>query len=195
MSALSDEHLVKLCKTGNREHSRLLYERYKGYVASLVWRLIGDAEVARDLTQETFLRVFRGLKKFRGESSFKTWISRIAVNLCYDHLRTLERRHEKSHIPLDDPENGGMKEIPAQTPVADPQRQLLQKELKAAVEAAIDKLSTEHKTTILLWQEEFSYAEIAEITETSIETVGSRIYYAKMKLRGPLKPYRKGINP
>jgi len=189
LSSLSDEKLIESCIAGNREHYRLLYERYKDYVAGLIWRLIGDGEVARDLTQETFLKAFKGLKKFRGKSSFKTWLSRIAVNQCKDHLREVGRKHGKKHVSLNASEDEGGTELPARDPASDPRRQVLQKELKAEVEVALDKLSTEHKTVILLWQEGFSYEEMAAITRTTQETVGSRIYYAKMHLRDLLKPY------
>jgi len=193
LSSLSDEKLIKSCIAGNREHYRLLYERYKDYVAGLVWRLVRDGEVTRDLTQETFLKAFKGLKKFRGKSSFKTWLSRIAVNQYKDYLRGLKRRHGKAHVSLNASENEGGIELPAKDSTSDPQRQVLQKELKTVVEAAMDKLSIEHKTVILLWQEGFSYDDIAAITKTSQETVGSRIYYAKMHLRDLLIPYIKGI--
>ena len=192
MSSLSDEQLIKSCIAGNREHYRLLYERYKDYVAGLVWRLTRDGEVARDLTQETFSKAFEGIKKFKGESSFKTWLSRIAVNQCKDYLRGLRRRHGKEHVSLNSYENEGGIELPAKERASDPQRQLLQKELKTVVEAAMEKLSTEHKTVILLWQEGFSYDKIAAITKTTKKTVGSRIYYAKMHLKDLLKPYLQG---
>ena len=192
MSSLSDEQLIKSCIAGNREHCRLLYDRHKDYVAGLVWHLVRDGEVARDLTQETFLKAFKALNKFRAESSFKTWLSRIAVNQFKDYLRGVERRHEKSHVSMDGLEKEEGKELPVKDLSTDPEHQLLQKEFNAVVDAALDKLSTEHKTVILLWQEGFSYDDIAAITKTSQETVGSRIYYAKMHLRNLLIPYIKG---
>lgn len=187
MGPFSDEQLVKSCKAGNKQHCGLLYERHKDYVAYIAWNMVGDTELARDLTQETFLRSFKGLKRFKGDSSFKTWLTRIVVNLCKDRRKSAEVKHEKSHIPLGDPEDGGVGEIPAGDPESDPEQQLLQKELKTVVGKAMDKLSPDHKTVILLWQQGFAYAEIARITDTSEDTVGSRIYYAKMALRKLLK--------
>ena len=187
MDSFSDEQLIKSCKAGNQRHCRLLYERYKDYVAYIAWTMVGDAELARDLTQETFLRAFRNLKKFRGDSSFKTWLTRIIVNLCKDRRKSAEVKHEKSHIHLGDTEDGGVGELPAVDPESDPERQLLRKERKIAVEEAIDKLSPDHKEVILLWQRGVAYAEIAKITDTLEDTVGSRICYAKKALRKLLK--------
>lgn len=192
MPSFSDEQLVKQCKAGSQQHWRLLFERYKNYVSYLAWNMVGDAEMSRDITQETFLRAVRGIKKFKGKSSFKTWLTRIVVNLCKDHFKGVQTRHEKLHVPLGDPEEGGIGEIPTQDPSFDPERQVLQKELGAVLDAAMNKLSKEHKTTILLSNEGFSYDEIAEITKTSKKTVGSRIFYAKMSLRKILRPYMKG---
>ena len=70
MPSFSDEQLVEACKAGSQEHWHLLFERHKDYVAYLAWQKVGDAELARDLAQETSLRAIRGLKKFKGESSF-----------------------------------------------------------------------------------------------------------------------------
>jgi RNA polymerase sigma-70 factor (ECF subfamily) len=192
LNSFSDEQLVKSCVAGIQEHCRLLYERYKDYVAGRVWRLVRDVEVTRDLTQETFLRAFKGLKRFRAESSFKTWLYRIAVNVCKDHWRMLESRHGKSHVVLDDDEDYKVRTIAAESPATNSERLLLQKELKIVVEAAIDKLSPDHKTVILLWIEGYSYDEIAEITATPQKTIGTRLYYAKKKLRDLLKQYLMG---
>ncbi len=192
MSSLSDENLIASCVAGNREHYRLLYERHKDYVAALVWRMVENREAARDLTQDIFIKAFKGLRKFRGKSSFKTWISRIAVNRCKDYQREIERKHVNEHVSLNAPEVQGGMELPDRGPASNPRRQVLQKELKEAVEAAMNKLSSDHKTAILLRQEGFSYEEIASITMTTQETVGSRIYYAKMYLRDFLKPYIQG---
>ena len=191
MSSLSDEHLVKSCNAGNKEHGRLLYERYKKYVAGILWNMTRDSVAVQDLTQETFLRVFKGLKKFKGESSFKTWLSSIAVNLCKDFLGGSEQRHTNRRTSIDDPENEGIIELPSKDSSTDPQRRLLQDELKVVVASAVDKLRPKQKTAILLWKEGFSYAEIAEITGTPEKTVGTQIYHAKIKLREFLRPYQK----
>lgn len=192
MSPLSDEHLVKSCKAGNREHSRLLYERYKTYVSGMICNITGDAEESRDLTQETFLRVFTSIRTFRGDASFKTWVTRIAVNLCNDYFRRSKVRHWKDHDSIDDADDEAIQVRPLKSLAPCPLDQLLGKERKEFLEACIDKLSTEHKTAILLRKEGFKYAEIAEITETTVETVGSRIFYAKKGLWRCLKSYMKG---
>ena len=154
MAPFSDEQLVKSCKAGNQQHWGLLFERYKNYVAAIAWKKVGDAELARDLTQETFLRAVRGLKRFKGESSFKTWLTRIIFNLCKDRYKEAEVKHEESHVPLGETEEGGIGEVPANDPESDPERQILQKELKTVVGEAIEKLSSDHKTVVLLWQQE-----------------------------------------
>jgi RNA polymerase sigma-70 factor (ECF subfamily) len=188
----SDEELIESCKAGNKAHARLLFKRYKDYVWGLIWNIIRDAEITRDLTQDTFLRVSKGLPKFKGESSFKTWLSRIAVNVCRDHIGSTKRRHWEARVSTYDLESLPIeKSAPAQL-AKDPLRELLHEERKNKVYEAIDRLPVDHRITILLQIEDRSYKEIAKITNTSTKTVGSRIHYAKMKLREHLKPYIKG---
>ena len=192
MPSWTDEELIESCKAGNKAHARLLFERYKGYVWGLIWNIIRDAEITRDLTQDTFFRVFKGLPEFKGESSFKTWLSRIAANVCKDHIGSTKRRHWEERVSLDDPESPPIeKAAPAQL-AKNPLRELLHEERKNKVYEAIDRLPVDHQITILLWIEGRSYKEIAKITNTSRQTVGTRIHYAKMNLREHLKPYIKG---
>ena len=192
MSSLSDEHLVKSCAAGNHRHCRLIYERYKKLVYSLAWKYSNNAEMVKDLTQEVFLKAFKNLEKFRHDSSFKTWLARITVNLCISHLRAMKSRKVDDHFSIDGTDDNGYKKNIEKKTAADQHDLLLQKEKNGQVMLAIDKLKTEEKTTILLWSEGFTYAEIAEITKTRGKTVGSRICNIKMKLTKKLTPYMKG---
>ena len=196
MPSCSDEKLIESCKAGNKAHARLLFERYKGYVWGLIWNIIRDAEITRDLTQDTFFRVFKGLPKFKGESSFKTWLSRIAVNVCKDHIGSTKRRHWEALVSLDDPESPPIEKAAPGQLAKNPLRELLYEERKNKVYKAIDRLPVDHQITILLWIEGRSYKEISKITNTSTKTVGSRVHYAKMKLREHLKSYmNSAISP
>jgi RNA polymerase sigma-70 factor (ECF subfamily) len=188
----SDEKLIESCKAGNKAHTRLLFERYNGYVWRLIWNIIRDAEITSDLTQDTFIRAFKGLPKFKGESSFKTWLSRIAVNVCRDHVGSMKRRHWEARISMDDPESPPIEKTAPGQLAKNPLRELLHEERKNKVYEAIDRLPVDHQITILLWIERQSYKEISKITNTSRKTVGTRIHYAKMKLRDRLKLYIKG---
>ncbi len=193
MDPLSDEKLIQSCLSGNQTHCRLLYERYNKLIVNIIWKWVRNSEVTRNLTQETFLRAFKGLKTYRGEAKFKNWLVRIAVNLCIDYLKKSEHRHEMDHHSMDDPEDTKVRDIASSDIAHNPEQQTLQHELKVVTESAIEKLGIKHKKTILLWIQGFSYDEIAEITKVTTDTVGSRIHYAKMKLRNLLKPYMKGI--
>jgi len=190
LSFLSDEHLIKSCTGGIQEHCKLLFERYRENIKNLIWYHVGDTETTKDILQETFLKAYRGLKNFRGDSSFKTWLTRIAVNLCKDHFRTSGRRNEKYHVSVDDTEDNNPIELRSCDADTDPQRQFSRKQLKNAVAAAVQKLTPEHREAILLWNEGYSQKEIAKITNTSVNTVGTRIYYAKMRLRELLKAFK-----
>ena len=198
MSSFTDEYLVKSCAAGNRRHCRLIYERYKKLVYGIAWKYLHDIETVKDVTQETFLKVFKNLSKFRHDSSFKTWLAKITVNVCISHIRAMKSRKANNHFSIDDQDdpynpddNGNKKNIRGKT-AADPHDLLLQKEKSDQVMLAIDKLKTEEKTTILLWSEGFTYAEIAKITKTNAKTVGTRIYHIKMKLIKKLTPHMKG---
>ena len=195
MPSLSDEHLVKSCAAGNPGHCRLIYERYKKLVYSIAWKYLHDVETVKDVTQETFLKVFKNLGKFRYDSSFKTWLGRITVNVCISHIRAVKSRKADDHFSIDDQDNPNdnenKKNIGEKT-TADPHELLLQQEKNEQVMIAINRLKAEEKTTILLWSEGFTYAEISKITKTNAKTVGTRIYHIKMKLIKKLTPHMKG---
>ena len=192
MSSFTDEYLVKSCAAGNRRHCRLIYERYKKLVYGVAWKYLHDVETVKDVTQETFLKVFKNLSKFRYDSSFKTWLARITVNVSISHIRAMKNRKADDHFSLNDPDNNRNEKNIGEDTATDPQSLLLQKEKNRQVIQAIDKLKTEEKTTILLWSEGFTYAEIAETTKTNAKTVGTRIYHIKMKLIKKLTPHMEG---
>jgi len=189
LESFSDAKLIEQCLAGIQQHCRALFERYKGYVAGVIWKSVMDEEVLQDLTQDVFLRAFKGLPGFKGKSSFKTWLTRITINVIRDY-RKKQPPPGSSMVSLDDLDNN--ERLDSLRSSWNPAHEVLQKELNDRIRAAIDKLPPEHKDTILLWSNGYSYSEIAESTGVSSQTVGSRIYYARDKLRKLLAPYLKG---
>ena len=192
MSALSDENLIKSCLAGNKQHAKLLYERYLRYVAALVFKFVRDAELTRDLTQDIFEKLFKNLRGFKGESKFKTWFTSMIINHCKDYSGKLEQRMQPSIDSLSDTDDGSTRDLADSSSGRNPEKELLRKEKGKAIEKALDRLSHEHRTVILLWNEGFSYDEIAIITETPKGTVGSRISEARGILMALLTAFKKG---
>jgi len=192
---LSDEHLACSCGKGNKGHCRLLFERYRGYVWNLIRKMVDEPSVTEDLTQEVFLRVFRGLGGYRGEASFKTWLTRIAVNLCREYMGSMRERKWASRVQLDGEDDMDFLASDLESNQCDPAREITRVEVRQVVQKALSCLSPDHRITIALLLEDRSYAEIAEITGIPVRTVGSRIHYAKQKLRKILEHYVKGNEP
>jgi RNA polymerase sigma-70 factor, ECF subfamily len=191
---LSDEQLVSKCQTGfrKRHYASVLCERHSAYVTKFVLRRVNDIEVAKDIAQETFVNAFNSLMKppnkegsFRGDCPFKSWLLGIAYNQCNDHWRKSARRHQKSHVTIDD-FDGEVSPIQISSEQGNPEEKLIEEERKAAVRAAVAQLSELDKTTIELHLDGFRYEEIAEITQSNVNRVGSRIFYAKKKIRNYL---------
>lgn len=195
MTEFSDNELVKSCLSGNQAHARLLYERHKNYVARVIQNMENDPEAVQDLLQQTFVKAFNGLKTFKGTSSFKTWITTIAVNTVKNHRARQKRHRRYLKVSLDnirEEDDGPGFEIKDES--ENPRDHLLDKELKTVINAAMDMLSEAHREVVILWGEGFSYEEIGEMTRTSPKTVGSRLYYARAQLRKILTPYLKGYD-
>ena len=191
MQSLSDNELVKSCLSGNQAHAKLLYERYKNYLARVIWNMENDPEAVQEVLQQTFIKIFNGLQSFKGESRFKTWITTIAVNTTKNHRSKKIRRDKYPKVSIDNTEAEDGPTVEIKDESENPQAHLLDKEKETVIRAAIDMLSDKHKETITLWNEGFSYDEIAEMTQTSTQTVGSRLHYAKSQLRKILTPYVK----
>lgn len=183
----SDQELVRETRAGNAEAFRELVERYQRKVAAVAMGMVHNRDDALELTQETFVKAFENIGKFKGESSFYTWLYRIVVNLGIDYRRR-ERRHPT--VALDDQmRNGG--EIPEEllgSPVADPFREFRSHEIGERVSRAINELTPDHKAVILLREVEgLSYDEISRVMQCSKGTVMSRLHYARKKLQDKLR--------
>lgn len=174
------EQLVRACRENTPEAQRELYEHYKAKVYSLAIYMTGDAELAGDLTQEIFLKVFRDLSTFRFECNFGTWLYRLAVNTCLNALR----KHRK-HVEVDIEEIIG-------TPAEIAKDKSLDAELKdclvrEAVQKAILSLKPIFRTVVVLrYIEGFSYNEIAEVLSCSAGTVAARLNRAHRLLERKL---------
>ena len=172
-----DDKLVKRAKKGDSRAFDLLVLKYQGRVAQLVSRYVSNAAEVEDVTQEAFIKAYRALPKFRGDSAFYTWLYRIAANAAKNHLVALGRR-PTTDLALDDSESY---EVPGRLKDNEsPDEVIMGQQLEAVISQAIDALPLELKAALTLREfEGLSYDEIAEVLECPIGTVRSRIFRAR----------------
>jgi RNA polymerase sigma-70 factor (ECF subfamily) len=178
-----ESKLIQLAKNGSVAAFEQLVEAYDQKLYNMAYRMMGNREDARDMTQEAFLRAYRSLDGFREESSFSTWIFRIAKNACLDRIR---KRSQVQAVSIDEPiqteEGQVQRELPSE--LGDPEEYAEQQELSAVVHSALQELTDEYRTAVVLRDlQGFSYNEIAEVMEVSLGTVKSRIYRGRQALK------------
>lgn len=182
--------LVDRILTGDvRAFEKLVVEHYAGVYAYAA-RMAG-AQAADDVTQDVFLRAYRSLHTFRGDASFKTWVQRIAHNVCVDYLR--RRRRGGDPRPSDGTRGGAARHHVQRKHCShgvDPLARVEQIELETVLHEALAQLSDKHRAVVVLHDMHgFSQREVAEIVGCSLGTVKSRLHYARRNLRDKLRPY------
>ncbi len=174
----SDKKLVKRVQRGDKGAFDLLVLKYQHKIVNLVMRYVRDPELALDITQEAFIKAYRALPRFRGDSAFYTWMYRIAVNTAKNHLAAQRRRPMNVELDLQDPEQYDLHAKLKETDT--PEAITLGNELKDTVERAIAALPEDLRTAIILRElEGMSYEEIAQTMECPVGTVRSRIFRAR----------------
>ncbi|OFV90180.1 MAG: hypothetical protein A3J75_00475 [Acidobacteria bacterium RBG_16_68_9] len=182
----SDRELVRESRRGEKEAFRELVERYQRKILSIAVGMVQNREDALELTQETFVKAYENLGKFKGESSFYTWLYRIVVNLAIDYRRR-ERRHPT--VPLVDRATGeDLADTLPDPRVGDPCDRASAHEIGDRVAQAINELTPDHKAVIVLREVEgLSYEDISRVMQCSKGTVMSRLHYARKKLQNKLR--------
>lgn len=175
-----DLELVKRVQQGEKRAFDLLVHKYQNRITKLVFRYVPNSSDAMDLTQETFLKAYRAIGRFRGDSAFYTWLHRIAINTAKNYLVSQGRRPLETDIDDQGPDQldgrGGI----SVRELATPESLLLRDEVEATIYGAIDGLSEELRTAIQLREfEGMSYEAIAEVMECPVGTVRSRIFRAR----------------
>ena len=189
LSAREVEGLVNRAKAGDYRAFDDLVDLYADKIHNYVVRMVGDASAAEDIAQEAFVKAFRNLGSFRGASSFQTWLYRIASNLTIDAVR--RRRRKDNTISLDAPlegDEGQMARELEDVSVPGPAGRLETAELQGVVHGAIQELSPKLRAVVVLYElQGLSYEEIAEVLHCPLGTVKSRLFNARMELKGKLQ--------
>ena len=166
--------------------------RYRERVLGIIYHMTSNREDAADLTQDTFIKAFQSIQRFGGQSSFFTWLYRIAVNTTLSHLRKHRLRSFFSLEKIDSDEPVSKEIIAALTDNSGAERDTYVRELQEKLNEALQKLSTKHRTVVTLFEiDGLSHQEIAEIMDSSVGTVRSRLHYAKQLLQSELQPYMR----
>ncbi len=184
MPDYSDQHLVERALAGDEHAFRLLVERYQRFVYRLAYRFVGTVGEAEDITQESFVKLWRNLHRYRSEIRLTTWLYKIVVNMCLDFLKSAEHRRTKRTVELMDRYETNTA-LPADQPLID-------EELRIAVGRLTDKLSPKQKAVFVLRDlEEVSMPEIAEILSMDPGQVKSNLYYARRKISALIELHYK----
>ncbi|MCX6623020.1 MAG: sigma-70 family RNA polymerase sigma factor [Acidobacteria bacterium] len=182
-SCPGEKQLIERLRAGDEEAYELLIARYQQPVYNLIWRLLNDPTDSVDVVQEVFLKIFRSVGSFRGQSTLKTWIYRIAVNEAYNHRRWFSR-HRRQEVGLEtDDEKGCYQDLLPDQGIS-PFDQLLDHETHALIEDALQHLNPKFRAAVVLRDiEDLSYEEIGEVLRISSGTVKSRIVRGREALR------------
>lgn len=187
----ADALLVARAKRGEVSAFEMLVVKYQRRIERLISRMVRDADLVQDIAQETFIRAYRALPQFRGDSAFYTWLYRIAVNTAKKTLVERKRDpliNESALVSTDEGEEPSRVENEL-SDGATPESLLASKEIAATVNAAIDALSEDLRQAIVLREiEGLSYEEIADVMNCPIGTVRSRIFRAREAIAGKLRP-------
>jgi len=183
-----DQQLVERVQRGDKQAFGLLVTKYQRKLARLLSRLIRDPAEVEDVAQETFIKAYRALPSFRGDSAFYTWLYRIGINTAKNYLVSLGRRAPTS-TDFDSEEAETFEEGDQLRDINTPERLLMTKQIGDTVNVAMEALPEELRTAIVLREiEGLSYEEIATIMECPIGTVRSRIFRAREAISEKLKP-------
>jgi RNA polymerase sigma-70 factor (ECF subfamily) len=182
-----DQELVERVQQGEKGAFDILVRRYEHKLVNVIGRYIRDPSEVLDVAQETFIKAYRALPNFRGDSAFYTWLYRIAINTAKNHLVASSRRPPGDDVDAQEAEqfeaDSGLKEH------ATPERLALSTELATTIQAAIDELPEELRTAIVLRElDGLSYDEIAAAMECPIGTVRSRIFRARDAIERRIRP-------
>ena len=182
-----DEDLVLRVQRGDKSAFDFLVIKYQHKIIQLVNRYVKDPSEAQDVAQEAFIKAYRALGNFRGDSAFYTWLYRIAINTAKNYLVSRSRRSADYQVDIQDAE--ALENAPQLQGMGTPERLLLNQEIIDTIKTAIDKLPEEMRTAIMLREfEGMSYEEIAEAMDCPVGTVRSRIFRAREAIDNKLNP-------
>jgi len=183
-----DQQLVERAQRGDKQAFGLLVSKYQRKLVRLLSRLIRDPAEVEDVAQEAFIKAYRALPSFRGDSAFYTWLYRIGINTAKNHLVSQGRRAPTT-TEFDSEEAESFEDGEQLRDINTPERVLLSKQIGETVNAAMEALPEELRTAIVLREiEGLSYEEIAGIMECPIGTVRSRIFRAREAIADKLRP-------
>ena len=183
-----DQELVLRAQRGDKRAFELLVVKYQRKLGRLLSRLVRDPAEVEDVTQEAFIKAYRALPSFRGDSAFYTWLYRIAINTAKNYLVAMGRRAPTS-TGFDHEDAEGFEEAEQLRDSATPEGELQGKQIAATVNRAMDQLPDDLRTAITLREiEGLSYEEIATVMNCPIGTVRSRIFRAREAISAKVKP-------
>ena len=186
---MTENDLIKKCKKGSREAFNILFSRYQSQVVNIAYSMLSDREDAFDAAQEVFVRVYKNIESFKGQSSFATWLYRITSNVCSDILRKRQRDTNVISLNQFTDENKDI-DIKDDSPTVEENMEL--SERQAAVRGAINELKEEYRVVITLCDiEGMSYDEISDMLNIPTGTVKSRINRARNALKKNLMEKRE----
>ena len=183
----ADQQLVERVQKGDKRAFDMLVLKYQHRILGLVGSYVNDFQEVQDVTQEAFIKAFRAIERFRGDSSFYTWLYRIAVNTAKNHLVSKGRKLPESDVDVHDSEF--LETAPSLRVVDSPENNLYRDEIEQVVHGVIKNLPDELRTAVMLREfDGLSYDEIAEVMECPVGTVRSRIFRAREAIDREVEP-------
>ena len=191
MAKDTDKELVRRVKKGDKQAFDLLFSRYQHKILNLVSRYLRDQQDVEDVTQEAFIKAFRALPRFRGESAFYTWLYRIAINTAKNHLVARSRRPPGVDVDIDDAEFMDGTDVLRES--ESPEAVLSRDELAEVINATLSELPDDLRSAVTLREfDGLSYEQIAEIMDCPVGTVRSRIFRAREAIDQRIEPLLSG---